>query len=55
MVDAGRWAASQPWSEGRLAIYGGSYGGYLVLCALVEEPAFWRSTDGIPSWIRLYW
>ncbi len=30
---------SQPWSDGRLAIYGGSYGGYMVLCALVEEPA----------------
>ena len=34
---------SQPWSDGRLAIYGGSYGGYLVLCALVEEPAMWRA------------
>ena len=38
MVDAARWAAEQPWCDGRLAIYGGSYGGYLVLCALVEEP-----------------
>jgi dipeptidyl aminopeptidase/acylaminoacyl peptidase len=43
MVVAGRWAASQPWSDGRLAIYGGSYGGYLVLCALVEEPGLWRA------------
>ena len=33
MIDAARWAADQPWSDGRLAIYGGSYGGYLVLCA----------------------
>ena len=24
-------------------IYGGSYGGYLVLCALVDEPAMWRA------------
>jgi dipeptidyl aminopeptidase/acylaminoacyl peptidase len=43
LVDAARWAASQPWSDGRLAIYGGSYGGYMVLCALVEEPTLWRA------------
>jgi dipeptidyl aminopeptidase/acylaminoacyl peptidase len=43
MIDAARWAAEQPWCDGRLAIYGGSYGGYLVLCALVEEPALWKA------------
>ena len=43
MIDAARWAAEQPWCDGRLAIYGGSYGGYLVLCALVEEPGLWRA------------
>ena len=43
LVDAARWAAEQPWADGRLAIYGGSYGGYMVLCALVEEPAMWRA------------
>jgi dipeptidyl aminopeptidase/acylaminoacyl peptidase len=43
MVDAARWAAEQPWSDGRFAIYGGSYGGYLTLCALVEEPSIWRA------------
>ncbi len=43
MIDAGRWAQEQPWSDGRLAIHGGSYGGYLVLCALVEEPAMWSA------------
>ncbi len=43
MVDAGKWAAEQPWSNGRLGIYGGSYGGYLVLCALVEEPGLWQA------------
>jgi len=43
LVDAGRWAAEQPWSDGRLAIYGGSYGGYMVLCALVDEPQMWRA------------
>jgi dipeptidyl aminopeptidase/acylaminoacyl peptidase len=43
IIDGARWAAEQPWSDGRLAIYGGSYGGYLVLAALVEEPALWRA------------
>jgi dipeptidyl aminopeptidase/acylaminoacyl peptidase len=43
MIDAATWAAEQPWCDGRLAIYGGSYGGYLVLCALVEEPGLWRA------------
>ena len=42
-IDAGRWALDQPWSDGRLAIYGGSYGGYLALCALVEAPSLWRA------------
>ncbi|MEK6719741.1 MAG: prolyl oligopeptidase family serine peptidase [Chloroflexota bacterium] len=42
-IDAARWAAAQPWCDGRLAIWGGSYGGYLVLCALVEEPSLWRA------------
>ena len=42
-VDAGRWAAGQPWSDGRLAVQGGSYGGYLVLCALAEAPDLWRA------------
>jgi dipeptidyl aminopeptidase/acylaminoacyl peptidase len=43
MVDAARWAAEQPWCDGRLAIFGGSYGGYLTLCALAEEPSLWRA------------
>jgi dipeptidyl aminopeptidase/acylaminoacyl peptidase len=43
LIDAARWAAEQPWCDGRLAVYGGSYGGYLVLCALVEEPSLWRA------------
>ena len=43
LIDAARWAAAQPWCNGRLAIWGGSYGGYLVLCALVEDPSLWRA------------
>ena len=43
LIDAARWAAAQPWADGRVAIYGGSYGGYMVLSALVEEPDMWRA------------
>jgi dipeptidyl aminopeptidase/acylaminoacyl peptidase len=43
MIDAARWAGEQPWSDGRFAIFGGSYGGYMVLTALVEEPALWSA------------
>ena len=43
VIDGAQWATEQPWADGRLAIYGGSYGGYIVLCALVEEPAMWRA------------
>jgi dipeptidyl aminopeptidase/acylaminoacyl peptidase len=42
-IDFARWATEQPWSDGRLAIYGGSYGGYMVLSALVEEPSMWAA------------
>lgn len=41
LIDAGEWVKQQSWSDGRLGIYGGSYGGYMVLCALVEEPSMW--------------
>ena len=43
LIDAARWVKEQPWSDGRLAIYGGSYGGYMVLSALVEEPSLWAA------------
>jgi dipeptidyl aminopeptidase/acylaminoacyl peptidase len=43
LVDAANWARAQPWSDGRMAIYGGSSGGYMVLSALVEEPALWSA------------
>lgn len=41
LVDAARWARDQAWSDGRLGVIGGSYGGYLTLCALVDEPELW--------------
>jgi dipeptidyl aminopeptidase/acylaminoacyl peptidase len=43
LIDAARWADEQPWSDGRFAIFGGSYGGYMVLSALVEEPTLWTA------------
>lgn len=43
LIDAARWLRDQAWCDGRLAIYGGSYGGYMVLSALVEEPTLWRA------------
>ena len=43
VIDAAHWAAAQPWCDGRLAHYGASYGGYMTLCVLTEEPALWRA------------
>ena len=43
VIDAARWAAAQPWCDGRLAHYGASYGGYMTLCVLTEEPGLWRA------------
>jgi dipeptidyl aminopeptidase/acylaminoacyl peptidase len=43
VIDAARWAAAQPWCDGRLAHYGASYGGYMTLCVLAEEPSLWRA------------
>ena len=43
VVDAAHWAVAQPWCDGRLAHYGASYGGYMTLCVLTEEPGLWRA------------
>jgi dipeptidyl aminopeptidase/acylaminoacyl peptidase len=43
VIDAARWAADQAWCDGRLAHYGASYGGYMTLCVLTEEPSLWRA------------
>lgn len=37
-VDAARWLATQPWSDGRVATMGGSYRGMLQWQALAEDP-----------------
>jgi dipeptidyl aminopeptidase/acylaminoacyl peptidase len=40
----GRWAASQPWADkDRVIVYGGSYGGYVVLVGLTRMPDLWRA------------
>jgi dipeptidyl aminopeptidase/acylaminoacyl peptidase len=40
----GRWAASQPWADpDRVIVYGGSYGGYVVLVGLTRMPGLWRA------------
>ena len=43
VIDAAHWTMAQPWCDGRLAHYGASYGGYMTLCVLTEEPALWRA------------
>ena len=43
VIDAARWAEAEPWCDGRLAHYGASYGGYMTLCVLTEEPGLWRA------------
>jgi dipeptidyl aminopeptidase/acylaminoacyl peptidase len=43
VIDAAHWAAVQSWCDGRLAHYGASYGGYMTLCVLTEEPSLWRA------------
>ena len=43
VIDAAKWASGQAWCDGRLGHYGASYGGYMTLCALTEEPSLWRA------------
>jgi hypothetical protein len=37
--DIVEWLASQPWCDGQVAMWGGSYGGYVQWMALREAPA----------------
>jgi dipeptidyl aminopeptidase/acylaminoacyl peptidase len=38
------WLRAQPWADpARLVIYGGSYGGYLVLMGLTRQPSLWSA------------
>ena len=53
---AKKWLASQSYVDGdRIAIVGGSYGGYMVLAALAYQPdVFKAGVDlfGVANWIR---
>ncbi|MEZ4452613.1 MAG: S9 family peptidase [Nannocystaceae bacterium] len=63
-VAAHGWLRAQPWVDGeRIAIAGGSYGGYLVLAALAFQPEvfavgvdlfgvanFLRTLESVPPW-----
>lgn len=40
----GRWCAAQPWADpDRLVVFGGSYGGYMVLMGLTRQRDLWRA------------
>ncbi|MGH7293334.1 MAG: S9 family peptidase, partial [Polyangiaceae bacterium] len=44
MATVNAWAKSQPWCDAdRVVVWGGSYGGYLVLMAATRQPALWRA------------
>lgn len=41
---AARWLKAQPWVDGnRIAVYGGSYGGYMTLMCLLKAPDIFRA------------
>lgn len=43
LQSVGEWVKTQPWADpARLALWGGSYGGYVVLMGLTRQPALWR-------------
>lgn len=47
----GRWLMDRDWiDEDRVAVFGGSYGGYSVYCQLTQYPTLW--TTGI-AWIGI--
>ncbi len=39
-----KWLQEQPWADtARLAVFGGSYGGYLTLMCITRYPELWRA------------
>lgn len=51
IADGGRWLQSRAWiDEDRMAIFGGSYGGYSAYCQLTQYPKLWAT--GI-AWIGI--
>jgi len=44
MGSVGKWVAQQPWADPeRLVVYGGSYGGYMVLMGLAFQSFIWAA------------
>ncbi len=44
LAHANLWLRQQPEVDGqRIAVYGGSYGGFMVLAALTEQPELWAA------------
>ncbi|MCU4717227.1 S9 family peptidase [Halapricum hydrolyticum] len=51
IAEGGRWLMNRQWIDAdRVAVFGGSYGGYSVYCQLTQYPALW--TTGI-AWIGI--
>ncbi len=49
------WLRGQPWADrDRLVIYGGSYGGYLVLMGLTRQSDIWRAGVDIVGVANLF-
>ncbi len=44
MASVNRWARAQSWCDpNRLVVMGASFGGYMVLMALTQQPALWQA------------
>ncbi|MFC6954287.1 S9 family peptidase [Halorubellus litoreus] len=44
VAEAGRWLKRRDWVDAeRVAVYGGSYGGYSTYMQLVQRPGFWSA------------
>jgi dipeptidyl aminopeptidase/acylaminoacyl peptidase len=44
MEAVNRWVKAQPWADGRkVVIFGGSYGGWVVLMGLTRQPELWSA------------
>lgn len=43
METVNRWIRAQPWADGeRIVLFGGSYGGWVVLMGLTRQQALWK-------------